>query len=1248
MTIETIKLNYKNLKCRLCERDTKFKFSKEVLNKYEISYHECTNCLSLQTEAPYWLDDAYTCESEKFDTGKATRTLLNFTVLPHLYSALGISKDVNFVDWGGGTGLFARLMRDIGFNYKSYDKYAKNEFTQGYEINKKEAIVDAITLFEVVEHFPNPIKDWEEIFNSNASTIIFSTLAYDGNDSDWHYLSPENGQHVFFYSEKALSMLAEKNNYHAYKIDGYFLFKRTPLNKTQIDNLGAFTSKKENLQEKTLNEWRREPYKYCTTDLNSLKNIDTEINQKKIIIDGVFFQINNSGIARVWECLLNEWAQTPLAKRLILLNRGKTAPLVKGIQYIDIEKYDYENMTLDEIMLENKCQENNASLFISTYYTSPRTTRSLLMIHDLIPEILQWDMTQPMWLGKINAINHASGYICVSNNTANDLNKIYPNSLGKTFTAHCGVLSQFKKSSHASIENFRKKYNIHKKYFLTVGERGAHKNIHLFLEGLARTHKTDDYEVICLGGQKDIEFEFQNYAQKLSIKRIRIDDSEMSDAYSGAVALVYPSLYEGFGMPVVEAMACECPVITCPNGSIPEIASNAVIYVDSNDSQAMSEALLNVQKYEIRNPLIAKGLKNSERFSWSRMAKIIAKVIYKTENINKEMDIQEIEDKNLYLKTLEYTEELNSDRYSTTALLKLQEVRSNFAQKIANTPSALLESRFNAHLKSTHDLLLKNGCYDLPRNDEDQSLLEKLHSFDFENNALEVKNTLIAMLFNRPHFLNCKFELGKLNPAYSETYLNYLLTPPSNFIKNGEADLYANYLTEITHQVHKGLTRDSNKNLWVNISIQFINKLSIIPLYFSSSNLIEVMSLRAKIIEYIISNLNNSTDLEYSFKPREKEKEKIRIGILAAHFLPQTETYATLPVYQYLDPRKYEVILISQMEIGNHPLEKLCKKSSTSNIILSGDIKIDVEKIRALDLDFIWIGTNLTAVLNYMVQLSVHRLARVQVTGGCSPVTTGFKNIDIFCSGNLTESNEAFADYTENLYLIDGPAHCFDMTESFNVRESQEKFKRSQLKVPAHATAFISGANFFKLIPELLDAWISILKNVDDSYLILFPFNPNWTNNYPAANLLIQIENILEKNGIEKDRIILVKPMSNRLEILELIEKCDIYLDSFPYSGMTSLLDPLEVKIPIIALQGKHQRERMSASALKSLNLEQWISSNVHQYIERAIQVAKNKELQMQMRIELTDAMKKTPKFLDSKWFCSSIENLITETMEKS
>ena len=105
---------------------------------------------------------------------------------------------------------------------------------------------------------------------------------------------------------------------------------------------------------------------------------------------------------------------------------------------------------------------------------------------------------------------------------------------------------------------------------------------------------------------------------------MQLTDEELRLAYSGAVALVYPSKYEGFGMPVIEAMACACPVITCANASIPEVAGEAAIYVHDDDVMGLADALCEVQKPSVRNVLINAGLAQTKKFSWSNMAKIVS------------------------------------------------------------------------------------------------------------------------------------------------------------------------------------------------------------------------------------------------------------------------------------------------------------------------------------------------------------------------------------------------------------------------------------------------------------------------------------------------------------------------------------------------------------------------------------------------------------------------------------------------
>ncbi|MBC6471505.1 MAG: glycosyltransferase [Hormoscilla sp. GM102CHS1] len=93
------------------------------------------------------------------------------------------------------------------------------------------------------------------------------------------------------------------------------------------------------------------------------------------------------------------------------------------------------------------------------------------------------------------------------------------------------------------------------------------------------------------------------------------------------MALVYPSKYEGFGLPVLEAMACGCPVITSPNASIPEVAGEAVIYVHDEDVDGLVNALCEVQKPGVRNSSIAAGLEQAKKFSWSTMAEKVSSAL---------------------------------------------------------------------------------------------------------------------------------------------------------------------------------------------------------------------------------------------------------------------------------------------------------------------------------------------------------------------------------------------------------------------------------------------------------------------------------------------------------------------------------------------------------------------------------------------------------------------------------------------
>lgn len=351
-------------------------------------------------------------------------------------------------------------------------------------------------------------------------------------------------------------------------------------------------------------------------------------SHKLIAIDGVFFQLYRTGIARVWKSLLEEWANTEFGNHLVVLDRVGSAPKVEGISYYQIPAYDYNNTDADRQMLQQVCDELGAELFISTYYTTPLETPSVFMGYDMIPEVVGADLNQPMWQEKQRGIAHASAFLTISEHTAKDLLEYYPEIDPATVTpALCGVQPVFKPAQPSDIEKWSTEHGITKHYFLLVGAGGGYKNTILFWQGFAQLANNGDFDIVCTGAAGIDAEEYSTYAPGSQVHCLQLDDRSLNLAYAGAIALIYPSKYEGFGLPIVEALASGCPVITCHNASIPEVAGTCAIYIDDTSIEEMTQALTNVQQPEIRDPLIAQGLIQSQKFSWGKMARIIQSVL---------------------------------------------------------------------------------------------------------------------------------------------------------------------------------------------------------------------------------------------------------------------------------------------------------------------------------------------------------------------------------------------------------------------------------------------------------------------------------------------------------------------------------------------------------------------------------------------------------------------------------------------
>ena len=212
--------------CRLCAGELDLRFSARVLDKYDIQYFKCKNCQALQTQTPFWLNEAYEENNlSNLDTGAAQRNLQNLAA-SFLMSRLFRLKNV--IDFGGGDGLLCRLMRDYSINCFVRDKFASPTYAQGFD-QPDFAEPDLLVAFEVLEHFGCPNSDLDLIFRFDPKVLLFSTAIYSNESLNWWYLSTKSGQHVFFYSAEAFRIIAERYGYECVISGSYILLAKPSL-----------------------------------------------------------------------------------------------------------------------------------------------------------------------------------------------------------------------------------------------------------------------------------------------------------------------------------------------------------------------------------------------------------------------------------------------------------------------------------------------------------------------------------------------------------------------------------------------------------------------------------------------------------------------------------------------------------------------------------------------------------------------------------------------------------------------------------------------------------------------------------------------------------------------------------------------------------------------------------------------------------------------------------------------------------
>jgi predicted O-linked N-acetylglucosamine transferase (SPINDLY family) len=317
-------------------------------------------------------------------------------------------------------------------------------------------------------------------------------------------------------------------------------------------------------------------------------------------------------------------------------------------------------------------------------------------------------------------------------------------------------------------------------------------------------------------------------------------------------------------------------------------------------------------------------------------------------------------------------------------------------------------------------------------------------------------------------------------------------------------------------------------------------------------------------------------------------------------------------------------------------MEQFCAQYADEFVQLPAGLSAQVRALREANLDLVYLGNNVTPTARELTPLALHRLARIQVAGVCSCVTTGMRNVDCYLSGRLSEPNDAQSHYTEKLYMIDGPAHCYDFG-AFAPAVPTQKLRREDFGISRDAIVFASGANFFKILPELEDVWLRILSSIPDAYLLLYPFGPQWAKGYPISAFMTRLATGLRRYGIHPQRLLVFKTASDRSEILQRLTLADVYLDSFPFSGATSLLDPLLVGLAPITMDGTSFRSLVGPAILRSLGLDQLVVDGVSSYIALAQRLAVERQYRESLSTQIRRLMGDNPLIFDGPRYSAKV-----------
>ena len=357
--------------------------------------------------------------------------------------------------------------------------------------------------------------------------------------------------------------------------------------------------------------------------------INDTLKLMKIVFDGLIYSLQNQGgISRYFDELINGLAERPDHEVIVLMRKNNSnkifndkvkIEIIDSTIYTNNKFFKYLSVFIDGIktqkFLHNRKNLQNGILH-HTYYRhfSNIGSKQVITVYDMTDEIFPKFFKGLFYYlyayNKKRAILKADSIITISESIKKDIINIYGIAPEKIDVIYLGVSKIFKKVAENKPT---------KPFFLYVGYRYYYKNFPLLLKAFSSWSKKDDYSLLCLGGgefKKDETRLIENLNLNNIVKQIpNITDTDLVSYYNDTTALIYPSLYEGFGLPIIEAMACDTPVICSDIPVFHEVGGASPLFFTNSQTDLM-RCLDEVTNNTYSSPTNSRGW--TETFTWEK------------------------------------------------------------------------------------------------------------------------------------------------------------------------------------------------------------------------------------------------------------------------------------------------------------------------------------------------------------------------------------------------------------------------------------------------------------------------------------------------------------------------------------------------------------------------------------------------------------------------------------------------------